>query len=53
MVLDECPKLTNDKKIISKAIDVSTDWALRSKKESKVKITNFLFGIVQGGYFTI
>ena len=33
MVLDECPKLTNDKKIISKAIDVSTKWAKRSKIE--------------------
>ena len=31
MVLDECPKLTNDKKIISKAIDVSTNWAKRFK----------------------
>ena len=33
MVLDECPRLTNEKKIISNAIDVSTEWALRSKKE--------------------
>ena len=33
MVLDECPKLTNDKKIISNAIDVSTYWAKRSKIE--------------------
>ena len=31
MVLDECPKLTNDKKIISDAIDTSTHWAERSK----------------------
>ena len=33
MVLDECPKLTNDKKILSNAINVSTEWAKRSKKE--------------------
>ena len=33
MVLDECPKLTKDKKILSKAIDVSTNWAKRSKIE--------------------
>ena len=33
MVLDECPKLTNDKKIISKAIDVSSHWAKRCKIE--------------------
>ena len=30
MVLDECPKLTTDKKVISNAINVSTEWA---KKE--------------------
>ena len=33
MVLDECPKLTKDKKILSKAIKVSTEWAKRSKIE--------------------
>ena len=33
MVLDECPKLTNDKKVLSNAIDVSTHWAKRSKIE--------------------
>ena len=31
MVLDECPKLTSDKKILSKAIDVSTHWAKEVK----------------------
>ena len=31
MVLDECPKLTMDKKIISNAIETSTLWAQRSK----------------------
>ena len=33
MVLDECPKLTSDKKILSKAISVSTTWAKRCKIE--------------------
>ena len=33
MVLDECPKLTKDKQIISNAINVSTEWAKRSKIE--------------------
>ena len=33
MVLDECPKLTKDKKILSKAIHVSTNWAKRCKIE--------------------
>ena len=27
MVLDECPKLTSDRDILYKAIEVSTDWA--------------------------
>ena len=51
MVLDECPKLTNDKKIISNAIDVSTEWAKRSKIEFNNSDKKFLFGIVQGGLF--
>ena len=51
MVLDECPKLTMDKKIISKAIDVSTDWAKRSKIEFGDEKNKNLFGIVQGGLF--
>ena len=33
MVLDECPKLTRDKKILSNAIDTSTKWAKRCKIE--------------------
>ncbi len=51
MVLDECPKLTTDKKIISKAIDVSTHWAKRSKIEFNNDNNKALFGIVQGGVF--
>ena len=33
MVLDECPKLTRDKNVLSKAINVSTEWARRCKIE--------------------
>ena len=33
MVLDECPKLTADKKVLSNSIHVSTHWAKRSKIE--------------------
>ena len=51
MVLDECPKLTKDKKIISKAIQVSTSWAKRSKIEFGNNKSKGLFGIVQGGLF--
>ena len=51
MVLDECPKLTDNKKIISKSIDVSTDWAKRSKNAFGDEKNKALFGIVQGGLF--
>ena len=51
MVLDECPKLTLDKKILSKAIDVSTKWAERSKIEFGNDKSKALFGIAQGGLY--
>ncbi|MDA9619155.1 tRNA guanosine(34) transglycosylase Tgt [Candidatus Pelagibacter bacterium] len=51
MVLDECPKLTSDKKVLSKAIDVSTHWAKRSKIEFGNDKSKALFGIAQGGLF--
>ena len=51
MVLDECPKLTNDKNIISKSIDLSKNWAERSKIEFGSNSKKALFGIVQGGIY--
>jgi len=51
MVLDECPKLTDDKKILSSAIDTSVHWAERSKIEFGLNKSKALFGIVQGGLF--
>jgi len=51
MVLDECPKLTTDKKILSNAIDVTTHWAKRSKTEFGNDKFKALFGITQGGLF--
>ena len=51
MVLDECPKLTTNKKILSKSIDVSTNWAKRSKTEFGHDKSKALFGIVQGGLY--
>ena len=51
MVLDECPKLTKDKKILSSAIDVSTNWAKRSKVEFGNDKSKALFGIAQGGLY--
>ena len=51
MVLDECPRLTNDKKILSNAIEISTNWAKRCKIEFGQNKSKALFGIVQGGLF--
>ncbi len=51
MVMDECPKKTNDYKIIEKSMDLSTYWALRSKREFGKNPHKALFGIVQGGLF--
>ena len=51
MVLDECPKLTTNKKILSNAINVSTHWAKRSKIEFGNDKKKGLFGITQGGLY--
>ena len=51
MVLDECPKLTRDRKILSNAINVSTQWAKRCKIEFGKNKYKALFGIVQGGLY--
>ena len=51
MVLDECPKLTNDKKILSNAITTSTEWAKRCKTELGNNKSKGLFGIAQGGLY--
>ena len=51
MVLDECPKLTKDKKKLHKSLKLSTKWALRSKKEFGNNPKKALFGIIQGGIY--
>ncbi len=51
MVLDECPKLTKDKKILFNAIETSTHWAKRSKIEFGNNKSKALFGIAQGGLY--
>jgi queuine tRNA-ribosyltransferase len=51
MVLDQCPKLTEDKHILLNAIDISTYWAKRSKIEFGLDETKGLFGIAQGGLY--
>jgi len=51
MVLDECPKLTEDKKTLWNAINISTHWAKRCKIEFGQDKSKALFGIVQGGLY--
>ena len=51
MVLDECPKLTDDKEKLKSAIDISTNWARRSKVEFGNNEKKALFGIIQGGLY--
>ena len=51
MVLDECTKLTDDKDKISKSIELSHNWAERSKIEFGSNPQKALFGIVQGGIY--
>ena len=51
MVMDECPKKTNDYKLIEKSMELSTYWAKRSKKSFGSNPQKALFGIVQGGLF--
>ncbi|MDC3037319.1 tRNA guanosine(34) transglycosylase Tgt [Candidatus Pelagibacter sp.] len=51
MIMDECPKKTNDYDLIRKSMDLSLYWADRSKKAFGKNSHKALFGIVQGGLF--
>ena len=51
MVLDECPKLTKDKKKIKESLLLSVEWAKRSKNEFGINSKKALFGIIQGGLY--
>ena len=51
MVLDECPKLTNNKKKIKESLLLSLNWAKRSKIEFGSNPSKALFGIIQGGIY--
>ncbi len=48
MVLDECLPYPCGKTDAAKSLDITVDWARRSKKHHKLKRQS-LFGIVQGG----
>jgi queuine tRNA-ribosyltransferase len=51
MIMDECPKKTNDYNVIKKSMDLSLYWAERSKLAFGNNPHKALFGIVQGGIF--
>ncbi len=51
MIMDECPKKTNDYDVIKKSMDLSLYWAERSKLAFGYNPHKALFGIVQGGLF--
>ena len=51
MVMDECPKNSKDYNKIKNSMDLSMEWANRSKIEFGNNPHKALFGIVQGGLF--
>ena len=51
MIMDECPKNSNDYDVIKKSMDLSLYWAERSKTAFGENPHKALFGIVQGGLF--
>ena len=51
MIMDECPKNSNDYNLIKKSMDLSLYWAKRSKQAFGSNPHKALFGIVQGGLF--
>jgi queuine tRNA-ribosyltransferase len=51
MIMDECPKKTNNYDLINKSMNLSVDWAKRSKAAFGSNPHKGLFGIVQGGLF--
>jgi queuine tRNA-ribosyltransferase len=51
MIMDECPKKSDNYELIKKSMDLSLYWAQRSKKAFGNNPHKALFGIVQGGLF--
>ncbi len=51
MIMDECPKKSDDYKLIKNSMDLSLHWAERSKKAFGKNPHKGLFGIIQGGLF--
>ena len=51
MIMDECPKKTDDYKKIKKSMELSLYWAQRSKNAFGINPHKAIFGIIQGGLF--
>ena len=51
MIMDECPKNSNDYELIKKSMNLSLHWAVRSKKAFGKNPHKAIFGIIQGGLF--
>merc|ERR1711991_1239126 len=51
MIMDECPKNSNDFDLINKSMELSLHWAERSKKAFGKNPHKAIFGIIQGGLF--
>tara|TARA_Y100000992_G_C21243563_1_gene482030 strand:- start:95 stop:1207 length:1113 start_codon:yes stop_codon:yes gene_type:complete len=51
MIMDECPKNSDDFDFINKSMELSLHWAERSKKSFGKNPHKGLFGIIQGGLF--
>ena len=51
MIMDECPKKSNEYDQIKKSMELSLYWAERSKKAFGKNPHKGLFGIIQGGLF--
>ena len=51
MIMDECPKKSNNYDLIKDSMNLSLHWATRSKKAFGQNPQKALFGIIQGGLF--
>ena len=51
MIMDECPKKTDNYESIKESMNLSLYWAQRSKKAFGKNPHKALFGIIQGGLF--
>ena len=51
MIMDECPKNSNDYELIKKSMNLSLYWEERSKKAFGKNPHKAIFGIIQGGLF--